>query len=439
MLEVVNYKSRVASRLRAVARDQIAAFVPDNVDFFVSAKLDGHFAGLSVKAGRATFYNRTGKALSLPRLEAEAVRLLTGDVLLAGELHVSQEGRARSFHVSEALADESGHDLRFAAFDIIGAAEPLDAVLKKLSQWLPAEGRIHCVAQTPVAGRAALLECYVELVEKQGFEGLVLRARDFPGYKIKPRHSLDMAIIGFSEGSGDQKGLLRSVLLGLMEEDGSMRVIARAGTGFSDEQRLDFLRRFRAMAAKSEFVEVSEKQTAFEMIRPELVAEVSCIDFLTQDGGRPVAKMGLAFDPERGWLTLDPRPSVNFIAPVFLRLREDKSVVPHDVRLSQLTDLVELESGARKGAGAPSQLLRRAVYVKETKGETAVRKFVAWKTNKEATGDFPPFVFMHVDFSPGRAEMLKQEINVAASEEGVLRTFEECVAENVKKGWVLKA
>lgn len=437
MLEVVNYKNRVASRLMALAKDQIAARVPDGVAFFVSTKLDGHFAGLCVKGGKAKFYNRTGKELNLPKLEAEALSLIKDDMLLAGELYVKNDGRARSFHVSEAIADESRHDLRFAAFDIIGASEPLDAVLAKIEKLLPADGRLHAVAQKRVESRAQLIEMFADIVESQGHEGLVLRSPDQLGFKIKPRHSLDMVVLGFSEGSGDQKGLLRSVLLGMMEPDGVYRVVGKAGTGFTDEHRMDLLRRFREMSAPSEFVEVSDKGTAYEMIRPELVAEISCIDFLTEDSGRPVTKMALNFSPDAGWTTLAQRPAVNFLAPVFQRLRDDKTVTPHDVRFSQLTDFVELNAAGARGAGAKSELIKRAVYVKETKGEKAVRKFVAWKTNKEATGDFPPYVFLHVDFSPGRAEMLKQEMNIANDEAGVLRLFEESVAENVKKGWTL--
>lgn len=439
MLEVVQYKSRVASRLFALAKDQIAQRVPDGVAFHVSLKLDGHFSGLDVRSGRATFYNRTGKALKPPRREAEAARLLKQDITLAGELYVAKEGRARSFHVSEALADEAAHDLRFAAFDIIGADEPLDAVLQKLGALLPAQGRLHALEQRVVASRAEIIDAYVEAVENQGHEGLVLRAEGGLGFKIKPRHTLDMAILGFSEGGGDQKGLLRSILLGLMEADGAFRVIAKAGTGFSDEQRIDWLRRFRAMAAPSEYVEVSEKQTAYEMIRPELVAEISCLDFLTEDGGRPVSKMALSYSPERGWLTLDNRPAANFLAPVFLRLREDKAVTPQDVRFAQLSDLVELPRQAQVAGGGKAQVLRRAVYVKQTKGETAVRKFIAWKTNKETIGEHPAYVFLHVDFSPGRADPLKQEINIATNEAAALALFEASVAENVKKGWAEQA
>lgn len=436
MLEVVNYKNRVASRLMALAKDQIAERVPDGVAFFLSTKIDGHFAGLCVKDGKARFFNRTGRELSLPRLEAEAAALLKDNVVLAGELYVKSEGRARSFHVSEALADESAHDLRFAVFDVIGAQTPLDVTIAEIEALLPSEGRIHAVAQRRIDNRAELLDAFAETVETQGHEGLVLRSAEHLGFKIKPRHTLDMVVLGFAEGAGDQKGLLRSVLLGLREPDGSYRVVARAGTGFSDEQRMDLLRRFRSMPAPSAFVEVSDRQTAFEMIRPELVAEISCIDFLTEDGGRGVTKMALDWSPEEGWKTIEARPAANFLAPVFLRLRDDKTVSPHDVRFSQLTDAVEL-SGARNAAGAPSELLKRAVYVKETKGEKAIRKFVAWKTNKEATGDYPPYVFLFVDFSPNRAEMLKQELNVARNETEALRFFDESVAENVKKGWAL--
>ena len=75
------------------------------------------------------------------------------------------------------------------------------------------------------------------------------------------------------------------------------------------------------------------------------------------------------------------------------------------------------------------------VYVKISKGTKMVRKFMVWKTNKEATGEYPAYVFHYTDFSAGRAEMLKKEIKVSDSKKQIEEIFASELLENVKKGW----
>ena len=80
-------------------------------------------------------------------------------------------------------------------------------------------------------------------------------------------------------------------------------------------------------------------------------------------------------------------------------------------------------------------MLRREVFVKESKGIKAVRKFMAWKTNKEDTGEWPAYVFSLTDFSPTRKDALKKSLSIASSEKEVMEVFEEALKEKVKRGW----
>tara|TARA_B110000503_G_scaffold133814_1_gene211892 strand:+ start:1703 stop:1999 length:297 start_codon:yes stop_codon:yes gene_type:complete len=82
-----------------------------------------------------------------------------------------------------------------------------------------------------------------------------------------------------------------------------------------------------------------------------------------------------------------------------------------------------------------SEIFSREVYVKESKGMKMVSKFMVWKTNKEATGDYPAYVFHYTDFSAGRAEMLNKEIKVSDSKKQIEEIFAAVGLENVKKGW----
>jgi hypothetical protein len=82
--------------------------------------------------------------------------------------------------------------------------------------------------------------------------------------------------------------------------------------------------------------------------------------------------------------------------------------------------------------------VRRAVYTKVLKGETMVRKFVLWKTNKEfAGGDFPAYVLHFTDFSPSRKVPLAREVRVSSSLDQMFNLWSGLVDENIKKGWDL--
>jgi hypothetical protein len=123
---------------------------------------------------------------------------------------------------------------------------------------------------------------------------------------------------------------------------------------------------------------------------------------------------------------------------VFVRRRDDKRVNSSDVRAQQLADLIEiasLEKDARTYSLPKSQVLRREVYVKTLKGQTAVRKLLLWKTNKEEDGEFPAFVLHYTDYSPTRKDPLSREIRVSNSRAQIDALWNEFYSENIVKGW----
>jgi hypothetical protein len=80
--------------------------------------------------------------------------------------------------------------------------------------------------------------------------------------------------------------------------------------------------------------------------------------------------------------------------------------------------------------------LKREVYTKDLKGQTMVRKFLLWKTNKETASDeFPAYVVHYTDFSPNRKDALAREIRVSSSREQIESLFAGLKAENIKAGW----
>jgi hypothetical protein len=132
-------------------------------------------------------------------------------------------------------------------------------------------------------------------------------------------------------------------------------------------------------------------------------------------------------------------PLVSVISPQFLRLRDDKSVHPQDIRIEQVTEIVPVPQASTDASQLTlrkSDVLQREVYVKTIRGELLVRKFMVWKTNKEHDGqEFPAFVAYYADFSPSRKVPLTREVRVSNSKSQILALFRELKDENIKKGW----
>ena len=82
-----------------------------------------------------------------------------------------------------------------------------------------------------------------------------------------------------------------------------------------------------------------------------------------------------------------------------------------------------------------STILDRRVYRKLSGDKVMLHKFLIWKTNKEATGRYPAYIFYHTDYSSGRKDILKRDMAYAPDEAGIRRIFEEEILSNVKKGW----
>ena len=252
-------------------------------------------------------------------------------------------------------------------------------------------------------------------------------------------------MIGFSESTGDRAGLLHDMLVAVLRREGTFHVLGRVGGGYTDEQRKEMLSDLKDMVVNSEYSEVSADHVAYQMVRPEWVVEISCLDLVSQNTrGGPVGRMVLDWHANNGhslYRTLRRLPLASVISPQFVRRRDDKQVQPTDVRITQLADLVELpqaDKDSRTLVLPKSEVLRREVYLKELKGEQMVRKLVLWKTNKEqAADDFPAYVVHLTDFSPNRKDPLARELRISSSFEQIQQLFDQLKTENITKGWNL--
>ncbi|MDR1603628.1 MAG: hypothetical protein LBS10_02395 [Gracilibacteraceae bacterium] len=442
------YKTEVCKRYISLNPEQIESQL-GGTNFWVTRKVDGELAVIFWDGMDAWAVNTGGRLrLGLPCLE-EAARCLraagVGAAIIPAELHAAEDkARARVFDTAAALADEKRHgDLRLAPFDIIsldGAPVKTSSyadVHGRLSEWFGAAALCPPVPLRTAGAKSEVRELFRRWVTEEGAEGLVVRCELPFIYKIKPRFTLDVVVVGFSEGAGEFKGQVRSLLLALMPEEGVYQVVGRTGGGLSAEEKETLFTRLSAMIVDSRYIETDSNHVAFHMIRPEIVAEIKLNDILLESAG------GAILNPQ-----LEARDGVyrptgrvagfSLVFPVFSRLRPDKAANAVDTRLSQ-TDGIAWQPDRPEAAGtapAAAQILRREVYRKTAGAKLMVQKFLAWQTNKSFADGFPAYVFYHVNFSSERKEPLQSDVRVTEDREQLEALFEEFLAAHVKKGWV---
>jgi len=441
-----NYKRKVASRYLPIGPDQITNKVLESENYFVSQKYDGHLYLLYFDGKKSILKNHSGSEIKNLRLLDEFSKKvgISDELIFAGELYVSNDNkRTRSFDVTAALKSNPD-SLKFAVFDILeikGKKPDLDLkeLHDKINKILPKSvDGVHVVNGIWVESRKEIETYFNELVNEQNSEGVVIKALDGPVYKVKPYITLDAVIIGYSEGDNSRSGMIKELLLGLMTSENEYRILTELGNGFSAEERKHWLAELKKEIVKSEYIEVSGDNLAFNMVKPKRVVELSCTDIISQNTKGQINKMTLKYDNNIGYTATAKKPMVSIFSPVFVKYREDKKANIEDAGMTQLTRLIELESDSNLGSKsnlALSKIIRREVYVKESKGNKMVRKFVAWKTNKEHSEEYPAYVLYFTDYSPSRADKLKTSIRVSNTEENILDYMKLEIEENIKRGW----
>ena len=449
-----DYRRLTGSRMMPIGKSDIRSKIPKS-DYHISRKIDGEFTVLVLRNGEVFSINPGGTVrIGLPwqqeALEALQKANIT-EAMIAGELYVhNTERRPRVHDVStvarQPQSDEDLNKLRFAVFDIISVndqapGEAFADTYQRLEAIFGDGTLVHPV-ETELGGDTGAIEKqFKKWVEGEDAEGLVVRSDSVGLFKVKPRHTLDAVVIGFTESTDDRAGMLHDLLLAVMRHDGTMHILCRVGGGFNEEQRRTMLSDLKDMVVPSEYAEVNSDYVAYQMVRPDWVVEISCLDLISQTTrGGVINRMVLDYDsPEEGFKVVRRLPLVTVISPQFIRIREDKTAHPKEVRIGQVSEQVEVQltDADAKNFRLPSaEILKREVFVKESKGKFMVRKFVLLKTNKEAESDeYPAYVLHYTDFSPNRKTPLDRDVTVSNSLEQIETLYEQCKEANVKKGW----
>lgn len=441
--KAINYKKNIAGKFMLVEGAKLKARVA-GTDFCVTRKIDGHLQVLFYKDGDAVLLNSNGidKAGKLHCLDVAAECLKKAGVkeaIVAAELYMPKDGgRPRCADVTSALADDTRRDtLCLAPFDIVSLdgqsfeSVPYQETYKALSGIFKADA--VCPVQMMHASSLDEVQAiYDEWVECDGAEGLVIHSDSNIVAKVKPRHSIDAAIVGYTTG---EMGI-RDLMLAVRREDGLFQVFAVGSGALSDVDRATLAERLQGMNVESQYVLTDSRGIAYQMVRPEIVWEVSVIELVARGNDDKVRMNALVRYEGGQWLHEGMTPGVSAFGLSFIRERSDKKPSESDIRISQLTDLCPFEeSQSNIGELEKSTVLDRRVYRKISGDKVMLHKFLIWKTNKEATGRYPAYIFYHTDYSSGRKDILKRDMAYAPDEAGIRSILEAEILDNVKKGW----
>ena len=444
---VASYKKEVCKAYISLNPDQIEDRLGGS-SFFVTRKYDGELAVLFWNGEECFSLNTGGRVrMGLPCLE-EAARLFRAaglaEAVVPAELYTDEEqGRSRVFETLAALADRQLlGTLRAAPFDIISLdGKPYRGASyadthKKLGEICGTSELCRPVRMETAGDKARVRELFAKWVTEEGGEGLVVRSELPMIYKIKPRYSIDAAVVGFSEGTGETRGQVRTLLVALMDNDGVFQIIGRCGNGFGEELRKELFPVLLEKKLESKYIETDSNHVAFHMIRPDTVIEINVNDVLFETSAGPILNPRLELK-NNVYRRTGSVPGASVVFPVFVRIRDDKTASVQDVRLSQLNEINYNPYAAQQSAAkeaAASTLLRREVYKKTQGGKLMVQKFLVWKTNKEDLA-YPSYVLAYTNYSSDRAEPLQSEARVSDSEGQITALLDEFMEKNIKKGW----
>ena len=452
--ETQGYRRLAGSRMMPLGKADISRKVPKS-SYHVSRKIDGEFTVLAVRDGECFSINPGGTVrVGLPWLDEAANAIKKAgikDAMIAGELYVHNTERRPRVHDVSTVARQPQSEadlqrLRFAAFDVISidgedASEEYGQNFQTIENLFAGGELIHPVEMELANDIVDIEKLFETWVEEEDAEGLVVRSDSAGLFKVKPRHTLDAVVVGFTESTEDRAGMMHDLLVAVARQDGTLQILCRVGGGFSEDERRKMLSDLQDMVVSSEYAEVNSDYVAYKMVRPEWVIEISCLDLISKTTrGGDINRMVLNYDNDASEYKVVRRlPLCTVISPQFVRRREDKQAHPADINFSQVTDRVEVamtDIEAKSFKLPKSELIKREVFVKEAKGKTMVRKFVLIKTNKEEEmNEYPAYVLHYTDFSPNRKAPLDREVMVSDSKEQIEALFAQCREENVKKGW----
>ncbi|TSA47882.1 MAG: hypothetical protein D4R50_02215 [Actinomycetales bacterium] len=441
MSQIVAYRKVVASNYVLTGPSDIERKL--GIPLLVSTKLDGELWFL-LHDSEWKLVSPTGRIISGEIEIIKAAAALDKNSIFAGELHVLGEGRTRIADVTSTLSGgekANTSTLALGIFDVVSSPEvsaigtPYSVRYEVISKVESAKN-LFPISSVSTSSSNEVADIFERDVAAAGNEGLVGRAQDGRSYKIKPTKDIDAAILGFTERrDADGSLMVRSLLFGVLKDDGSWIPITTTGNVGDNAFRKDLLLQLKPLVKASSYRRISKSSgVMYQLVEPMMIVELKCMDLQLEDfQGRPIKHPRISYGAN-GWQVSGWTNSAAVHNSVVVRLRNDKACTVEDIGWTQITRLLPIAEQSEETKLGASEVIRRQVWTKEGAGKVDVRKLVLWKTNKESAG-YPAFVVHWTDFSSTRKSPLDREVRLAPNEKEALKIAELMITENIKKGW----
>lgn len=310
----------------------------------VQLKMDGELQALVHDKKDTFLVSITGRRRKdLPVVEEARRRLQgKGDSLFFGELYVVDE-RGRNIPYPQAVSilrkpeKKDLERIKLAVFDVYqfqGKRVQDDYPDRFLLVQEIFDGGKLVAPVASAVGPSALKKLWNK-VTRENYEGVVVYTDDI--IKVKPKFTVDLAVIGMEEATesstGKPKGVMGALHLAFMDKDGNFLYAGKCGTGFTDLERKSWWQ-----WGQRNRVEGPEKPARFRhtlWVRPKRVVEVEYQDVNKKE------QTPLIFSRGRYTWAEEKEEAISLRFPKFVRLREDKRVRPRDVRLEQVPEIKE--------------------------------------------------------------------------------------------------
>jgi hypothetical protein len=337
-------------RFRAARLEEIASVLPDGKPVVATVKVDGELVvwDVDVQADQATLVNQNDRERDATMIrrslidacKAAGLRTARG----AGELY-AVDRRGRPLPLGEVMSLVKRKQiqaiaqprLRLAVFDVFavdgkqlwGKTSYADRYL--VIQTLFGQGtRVRpVVGQRDVKEPDPLKHLWRKHVLERGFEGLVIRVNH--AVKIKPIHTVDLAVIGIQEGTGKKAGMVGALATAFRDRSGRYLWAGKVGTGLTDDESREWWELLRPLRTGDKLGRTKE-ESRIDLVRPVYVIEAMTHRF----NERQVSTW--RWDPKaEAWGRSGRRPGVVLQGPArYVRRRDDKTTSPMDLRLEQV-------------------------------------------------------------------------------------------------------
>ena len=439
---IKSYKNNVASKYDFLDASKLKQI--GDQKYFCSKKIDGQTFFLSVQEDTIQILNSSFQDYSsnLQHIINEVKNLkIKEKIIFVGELFDSSKERERNGDVIVGLSSkDQSSNLALALFDIAKQENTSHSFSGKYEKIKKLFGDDYT---KPIF---ALSQQELELSEIQKFfddclqndsEGIILR-NDANITKVKKQESIDAVILGYTL-EVDQK-TLRSVSFGSFKNNNEIIFIGSSGNFDSSINQSDLLSQLQKLNIECDYIQIASNGTAYQFVKPEIVISVDFYDTQIEKSDQQPIKKPIFSISNDSLRCIGKNQSMSFLASTISAVRSDKEANKDQCGLSQLTRITGLDEdyfGLSLDLEnlAKSEITKIQTFVKESKKGKAIRKFMLWKTNKEQTGVFPPYVFYYLDYSEGRKDPIKRDLNPFDDEKKALDFFNLAIEENVKKGW----